>query len=356
MNTTCPRCGGPARRESDTMDTFVDSSWYFLRYLSPHDDRHPIDTRTCDEWMPVDQYIGGIEHAILHLLYARFFTKVLYDMNLIHFDEPFAHLFTQGMICKRSPRDGQLYKMSKSKGNVVSPDDLIERFGADTVRLYTLFIGPPEKDAEWNDQGVEGASRFLRRVWKRVYANRDLLRAAPTQVPPTGELDESERAVHRKTHETIRSVTADLEGDFHFNTAIAQIMELMNATEHLNVSPDATPAARAVFREAIETIILLLSPFAPHIAEELWQELGHPPGILRAAWPTVDAEALQRKQIEIVIQINGKVRSRITVDANADRAAMEKTALEDPTVLKWIGDRTVRKVVVVPGKLVNIAI
>ncbi|HDL77310.1 MAG TPA: leucine--tRNA ligase, partial [Lentisphaerae bacterium] len=206
VNTACPRCGGPSRRESDTMDTFVDSSWYFLRYLSPHDDKQAIDRDACNRWLPVDQYIGGVEHAILHLLYARFFTKVLYDMGLIGFDEPFAHLFTQGMICKRSKRDGKLYKMSKSRGNVVSPDRLIEEYGADTVRLYTLFIGPPEKDAEWSDQGVEGAYRFLRRLWKKVYDHRDLLRKAAAEVDP-GALGPEEAELYRFTNLAIKSVT-----------------------------------------------------------------------------------------------------------------------------------------------------
>jgi leucyl-tRNA synthetase len=356
MTTPCPTCGGPARRESDTMDTFVDSSWYFLRYLSAQDDTQAIDTRACNDWLPIDQYIGGIEHAILHLLYARFFTKAVYDMGLINFEEPFAQLFTQGMICKRSEHDGQLYKMSKSKGNVVSPDELIARHGADTVRLYTLFIGPPEKEAEWNDQGVEGASRFLRRIWKRVYLTRDLLTASRDLKPDPSAMEEDERNVYRKTHETIAHITHDLDGAFRFNTAVAQIMELMNEIERLNVDADGSEQRRAVFREAIETVVLLLSPFAPHISEELWKELGNPPSILQAAWPTVNQAALHRATIEVVLQVNGKVRGKIEVSADADKAALEQEAVAHPSVQKWTEGKTIRKVIVVPGRLVNIAV
>jgi len=356
MHVPCPQCSKPARRESDTMDTFVDSSWYFLRYLSARDDTQAVDTAACDSWMPVDQYIGGIEHAILHLMYARFFTKALYDMGLIHFEEPFAQLFTQGMITKRSEKDGQLYKMSKSKGNVVSPESLIRDYGADTVRLYTLFIGPPEKDAEWNDQGVEGAHRFLKRIWRRVYEYHDILRDPTCPLPDVKAMNETERALYRKVHESIRRITRDLEGAFHFNTAIAQIMELMNAVEALPVAMDAPAQTKAVFRDAMEKIILLLSPFAPHVAEELWVELGHTPGILHASWPTWDEDALYRAQVEMVVQVNGKVRGHIMVSAEADRETLEREAMEQEAVQRWIEGKTVRKVIVVPGRLVNIAV
>jgi leucyl-tRNA synthetase len=356
MRAACPACGRPARRESDTMDTFVDSSWYFLRYLNAQDPARAIDTDVCDRWLPVDQYIGGIEHAILHLLYARFFTKALADMGLIHFDEPFAHLFTQGMICKRSEKDGQLYKMSKSKGNVVSPEELIREYGADTVRLYTLFIGPPEKDAEWNDSGVEGSFRFLRRLWRRVWEHRDLLRAAASLPIDRAAMETAERDLHRKTHESIRHITRDLDGAFHFNTAIASIMELMNAVDDLPLDGDPSPARRAVFREAIESIVRLISPFAPHIAEELWVELGRAPGILKADWPEADAGALERDTVEIVVQVNGKVRGHVEVSADADREAVEAEAMAHERVRGWIEGKTVRKVIVVPGRLVNIAV
>ncbi len=355
MAVTCPRCGKPARRESDTMDTFVDSSWYFLRYLSPKDSLKAIDTQACDSWLPVDQYIGGIEHAILHLMYARFFTKVIYDIGLIHFSEPFAHLFTQGMICKRSSKDGQLYKMSKSKGNVVSPAELIREYGADTVRLYTLFIGPPEKDAEWNDQGVEGAFRFLRRLWTRVYQNVDWLRLPADGPCDLEQMDATERDLYRKLHESIQKITRDLEGDFHFNTAIAQIMELMNALDGVPVDARSAPGRRRLVKEVVESIVILISPFAPHIAEELWGELGHAPGILKAAWPQVNAAALCRAEVEMVLQVNGKVRGRIMVASGADSAAIEAEALADENVKKWLAGKQVKKVVVVPGRLVNIA-
>lgn len=355
MDVKCPKCGKPARRESDTMDTFVDSSWYFLRYLNAGDNQQAVDKNICSEWMPVDQYIGGIEHAILHLMYARFFTKAMCDIGLITFDEPFAHLFTQGMICKKSEKDGQLYKMSKSKGNVVSPAELIREYGADTVRLYTLFIGPPEKDAEWNDAGVEGAYRFLKRIWKKVYDHRDLLIAAQTLKSDLNAMEEPERNLYRKMHESIQRITRDMEGAFHFNTAIAQIMELMNALDGLSVTAESSENCRAVFRETVENVLILISPFAPHIAEELWAELGHKNGILKAAWPAVNEQALARDEIDLVIQVNGKLRGKITIPADADSKTVEKAALESPAVVRWIEGMTVRKVIIVPGKLVNIA-
>jgi leucyl-tRNA synthetase len=289
-------------------------------------------------------------------MYARFFTKALYDLGLINFTEPFANLFTQGMITKRSENDGQLYKMSKSKGNVVSPDELIREYGADTVRLYTLFIGPPEKEAEWNDAGVEGAYRFLRRLWRKIYEHRDLLAAAKGMKPILEEMEKPERDLYRKLHESIQRISRDLEGDFHFNTAIAQIMELMNAVDDLRLEDDLTDSVKAVFRDVMDHIVLLISPFAPHVAEELWVELGHEPGILRAEWPTVDTAALHRDQVEIVLQVNGKVRGRIWVSAHITQAEVEQEAMANEQVQKWIEDKTVRKVIVVPGKLVNIAV
>ena len=355
MNTVCPKCGKPAKRESDTMDTFVDSSWYFLRYLNANDDTQAIDTKLADEWLPVNQYIGGIEHAILHLMYARFFTKALYDLGEVHFEEPFAHLFTQGMICKRSDKDGKLYKMSKSKGNVVSPDELLREYGADTVRLYTLFIGPPEKDAEWKDSAVEGSFRFLNRIWRRIFENRDILAAAKGSEPEIAAMDTPERDLFRKTHASIKHITRDLDGAFHFNTAVAQIMELMNAIDDLKVSEQSTDSCKTVYRFAIESVLLLISPFAPHIAEELWQELEHDNSILKEEWPQVDEEALQRDTLELVVQVNGKVRGHIEVAADADREEVEKTAMDNENVQRWTEGKTVRKVIVVPGRLVNIA-
>ncbi|MDA0321178.1 MAG: leucine--tRNA ligase [Verrucomicrobia bacterium] len=356
MNVACPSCGKAARRESDTMDTFVDSSWYFLRFLSAGDDSQAIDTELSNRWMPVDQYIGGVEHAILHLLYARFFTKALYDLDLVGFDEPFAHLFTQGMICKRSDADGQLYKMSKSKGNVVSPDDLIRNYGADTVRVYTLFIGPPEKDAEWSDQGIEGASRFLRRLWRRVHDNHDILTSAAGLDPALARMDDAERSLYRKTHETIQSVTQDMEGAFHFNAAIAQIMELLNAIDDCEVAEDSSDQRKAVYRKAIETVVILSSPFAPHICEELWCELGGQPSILTQDWPAVDPDALLRAEVEIVLQVNGKVRGRVTVAADKDPSELEVEVLSLPEVQKYTEGKAVRKVIVIPNKLANVVV
>ncbi|MBU4366583.1 MAG: leucine--tRNA ligase [Verrucomicrobia bacterium] len=354
MNTTCPKCGAPAQRESDTMDTFVDSSWYYLRYLSARDDHQAIQSKVCKQWLPVDQYIGGIEHAILHLMYARFFTKALFDMGLVGFDEPFANLFTQGMICKRSEKDGQLYKMSKSKGNVVSPDELIRDYGADTVRLYTLFIGPPEKDAEWSDQGIEGAFRFLKRLWRFVYERHDVLRAAEAIRPELAAMNAQERDLYRKAHETIQAVTSGLDGAFHFNTVVAQIMELMNEVERFCPDADARDQEKAVVRFAVNSIILLLSPLAPHIAEELWVELGHAPGVLQAAWPVADPAALARDRVEIALQLNGKFRGTMMAPSGSDRKDLEDMALAQPQIAKVVKREQVVKMVVVPDKLVNI--
>ncbi|MEI6892216.1 MAG: leucine--tRNA ligase, partial [Pontiella sp.] len=355
MNCACPSCGKPATRESDTMDTFVDSSWYFLRYLSAQDSTQAVDQATTNKWMPVDQYIGGIEHAILHLLYARFFTKAMKDLGLIDFDEPFKHLFTQGMICKKGP-DGNLYKMSKSKGNVVSPEELLKKYGADTVRLYTLFIGPPEKEAEWQDTGVEGASRFLKRIWRRISENLDLLKSVDAKVPDLGRMGDAERDLYRKTNETIQQITRGLDGAFTFNTAIAGIMELMNAIDQLKISEESSESAKIVFRDAMVNVVLLLSPFAPHIAEELWVELGHKAGVMKADWPVVNEDALKRDELEMVIQVNGKVRAKIKVASSATKEEIETTALAAEKVQSWLEGKTIRKVIVVPGRLVNIAV
>ncbi|MEE9368121.1 MAG: leucine--tRNA ligase [Pontiella sp.] len=355
MNCECPSCGGAATRESDTMDTFVDSSWYFLRYLSAKDSTQAVDSAISSKWMPVDQYIGGIEHAILHLLYARFFTKAIKDLGLIDFDEPFKHLFTQGMICKKGA-DGNLYKMSKSKGNVVSPEELLEKYGADTVRLYTLFIGPPEKEAEWQDTGVEGASRFLKRIWRRVSENLELLKSVEGKSPQIDGMADAERDLYRKTNETIQQITRGLDGAFTFNTAIAGIMELMNSIDHLKVTDESSESAQIVFRDAIENVVLLLSPFAPHIAEELWVELGNTAGVMNADWPVVNEEALKRDELELVVQVNGKVRAKIKVASSATKEEIETTALAAEKIQSWLEGKTIRKVIVVPGRLVNIAV
>ena len=354
IKAPCPKCGKAARRETDTLAQWLCSCWYYLRYVNPRDTTQAYNKKDVDYWLPVDQYIGGIEHAVLHLLYSRFILKVLHDADTCSFREPFGALFTQGMICKRSEKDGQLYKMSKSKGNVVSPDELIREYGADTVRLYTLFIGPPEKDAEWNDAAVEGSFRFLRRVWRRVYETRDLLLASKGLKPDMAKMETPERDLYRKLHESIAKITNDLEGAFQFNTAIAQIMELMNTIDVLKVDAGSSEQCKAVYRETIESLVVLLSPFAPHVAEELWGELGHPPSILTAPWPQVNEKALARDEVEIVIQLNGKIKGREVIPTSLGHKEIEAHVLAQTSVKQLLTGLTVRKVVVVPGKLVNI--
>ena len=378
VHARCPTCGGRARRETDTMDTFVESSWYFLRYCSPHHETGMFDRAAVEYWMPVDQYIGGIEHAVLHLLYARFYTKVLRDLGLARVDEPFTALLSQGMVIK----DGA--KMSKSKGNVVDPDDLIRTFGADTARLFSLFAAPPEKDLDWNDHGVEGASRFLNRVWRFVLAHADELRGAPSVpapaadggpsggtprpapaadggpsggrlAPPTST--DQGRAFRRTIHETIVRVTDDLEHDFHFNTAISAVMELVNALYAFEAaSLDRVPAGErvALLREAVETVLLLLGPFCPHVTEELWGLLGHAESLFARPWPVADPEALRKQEVTVVVQVDGRVRGRLVVDVDAAEDRVRQLALGDDKVQPWVAARTVEKVVVVPNRLVNI--
>jgi leucyl-tRNA synthetase len=349
VNATCPKCGGKARRDTDTMDTFVESSWYFLRYCSPTYDRGMFEPDAAAYWMPVDQYIGGIEHAVLHLLYARFYTKALRDLGMLKVDEPFLALLSQGMVIK----DGA--KMSKSKGNVVDPDDLIRRYGADTARLFSLFAAPPEKDLDWNDRGVEGASRFLNRIWRFVHANLpELTTAAPA---PVGSLSDSGRAFRRVIHGTIEKVTHDIEHDFHFNTAISAVMELVNALhdfERVSLDGMARPERSALLREAVEATLLLLGPVSPHITEELWAALGHRGSLFKRSWPVADPGALARDEVEIVVQVDGRVRGRLTAAVGAQEADIREMALTDGKVRRWLDGRQVAKVVVVPGRLVNI--
>jgi leucyl-tRNA synthetase len=356
VNTTCPTCGKPAKRETDTLAQWLCSCWYFLRYVNPRMNDAPFSKEDVNKWLPVDQYIGGIEHAVLHLLYSRFIVKVLHDAGWCDFTEPFGALFTQGMICKRSEKDGQLYKMSKSKGNVVSPDELVREYGADTLRLYTLFIGPPEKDAEWNDRGIEGAARFLKRLWRIVYQNGDLLRASASLTCRIDAMQEPERELYRKTHQTLQDITNDMDTNFHFNSAVASIMELTNALEEAIPSTEASEQARAVFRSSVETIVLILSAFAPHICEELWLELGHIPSILNASWPQVNEAALVRDEVELAIQVNGKLRGRVKVSATISEEALKAVVLADPKVQSVMDGKTIRKFIVIPGKLVNLAV
>jgi leucyl-tRNA synthetase len=382
VNVSCPVCGRPAKRETDTMDTFVESSWYFERFCSPREDGGMFDREEVKYWMPVDQYIGGIEHAILHLLYSRFYTRVLRDYGLVDFPEPFTNLLTQGMVVKETQqcsRDGFLYpeevsesltckkcglpiqvgrteKMSKSKKNVVDPDSLVQKYGADTVRLFCLFASPPEKDLEWSEQGVEGSFRFLHRVWRLVEDWAELLRSA--EIPrKDADLPEELRALRRKTHGTIKRVTEDVENRFHFNTAISAVMELVNSLytmEEKRKDPD--PRTAGVMREAVETVVTLLSPFVPHICEELWQVLGHADSVTQVSWPAYDEQALRDEEVLMVIQVNGKLRSRITVGAHASEAEVKQAVLANERVQEILHGQSIKKFVLVPKKLVNLVI
>jgi len=345
VNCSCPLCGKAARRETDTMDTFVQSSWYFLRYCCSDCSDAALDRDRVDYWMSVDQYIGGIEHAVLHLLYARFFTKVMRDLGYIAADEPFTNLLTQGMVIK----DGA--KMSKSKGNVVDPDSLINRYGSDTARLFSLFAAPPEKDLDWNDQGVEGSFRFLNRIWKLVHDRLEQINGAPPV--DVASLTPSERDLRRAVHKTIRKVTDDVEERFHFNTAIASVMELLNT---LQSATAGTPQFSAVMREALQSVVLLMAPFVPHITEELWQLMGNSVALSETKWPGYDSAATVDEELLVVVQVNGKLRSKLTVSAGVGEEELKALALSDEKVAPFIEGKTIRKVICVPGKLVNIVV
>jgi len=342
-NADCPSCGKSARRETDTFDTFVESSWYFSRYASPDCDTAMLDKRE-EYWMPVDQYTGGIEHAILHLLYSRFWQKVMRDFGLSSADEPFTNLLTQGMVLK----DGA--KMSKNKGNTVDPQALIDRYGADTVRLFMMFAAPPEQALEWSDDGVQGASRFLKRFWTAVQSHVD------SGKPPaldTMALNDAEKDLRRKTHQTIAKVSDDIGRRYTFNTAIAASMELLNAVNKLE---HGTPQSRAIEREALDAVVLVLSPIVPHICHALWSMLGHDSAPVFEQWPDFDESALEQDTIEIVVQVNGKLRGRISVAADADKEQVAAVALADENVQRFVADKEIRKTIVVPGKLVNIVV
>jgi leucyl-tRNA synthetase len=393
LNVKCPKCGGAGRRETDTMDTFVDSSWYFLRYCSPREGARPLDPARADHWMAVDQYIGGIEHAVLHLLYARFFTKAVRDLGLIKVGEPFMSLLTQGMVCKETyrceehgwlfPADltgsekegwrcgkcgkpaekGRVEKMSKSRKNVVDPEHLIATYGADTARLFSLFAAPPEKDLEWNDAGVEGAARFLGRVWRLVHDMTPII-AGSAREAPAASVAASSRvssvtiALRRLTHRTIRKVTEDIEREFQFNTAIAALMEFVNGLYKFTAeTKEANKADEApALREAIEALILLLSPFAPHIAEELWAVTGHAAGLARQCWPAYDGVLIQEEVLTIPVQVNGKVRSKLSVPAEWSKEQVVAASQADVKVREWTQGRTVKNVVYVDKRLVNIVV
>ncbi len=346
--TTCPACGGPGEREVDTMDTFVESSWYFLRYACPDYQGGVLDPGRVNYWLPVDQYIGGIEHAVLHLLYARFFTKVLRDLGLARINEPFTRLLTQGMVLK----DGA--KMAKSKGNVVDPDDMIKQYGTDTTRLFLLFAAPPEKDLEWSDQGVIGSHRFLHRVWALVQTLFPQVQGvAPYQGPGT-ELPTEIQELRRKVHQTIQKVTDDIDQRFHFNTAIAAVMELVNAFYlSLESLPQKEPTLQ-VWREGLEAMVKLLNPMVPHLGEELWEALGYDTSLQLQPWPQAQAEALVEAAVELVIQVNGKVRGKLVVPAAASEEDIRAWALAHAPIQKWIEGKGVKRVVLARGKLVNI--
>ena len=346
VHCKCPKCGADATRETDTMDTFLCSSWYYLRYTDAHNDKMPFDKELNNYWGPVDQYIGGIEHAILHLLYSRFFVKVLRDAGLVDYDEPFSNLLTQGMVIK----DGA--KMSKSLGNVVSPEEILTKYGADTARLFILFAAPPERELEWSDQGVEGSFRFLNRIWRIVQGFEDVLAQKVTEYDHSN-LTEADKDLRRVLHSSIKKVTNDIETRFNFNTAISTMMELVNAL-YAYKEAAKEPNAGLVY-EAISDLVKMMSPFVPHITEELWRGAIDPDSsVHEQSWPECDEEALKVDNVEIVLQVNGKVRGRLTVPAEATKEELEKIAMADANVQAHIGDATVRKVICVPGRLVNI--
>ena len=383
-NTTCPVCGEEARRETDTMDTFVESSWYFERYCSPQYNQGIFDQDAVDYWMPVDQYIGGVEHAILHLLYSRYYTRVLEKLGLVTFKEPFTRLLTQGMVCKETvschthkflfPHEvkeeddnlfcakcgeaatvGRVEKMSKSKKNVVDPNVLLNEYGADTTRLFCLFAAPPERDLEWSESGVEGGARFLNRVWRLAYQWMPAISDSAAYAGAVADLEGDLRQVYKKAHQTIQKVTNDVDDRFHFNTAISAVMELVNVM-YGNTPDTAIPNSVGVCRFAMETVTLLLAPFVPHFAEELWHALGHSDSVMSAAWPTFREEALEKDELLIVVQVNGKLRGRFTIAPDASDDLIKERALADAQVMKFVGDKSIKKVIVVKKKLVNIVV
>jgi leucyl-tRNA synthetase len=351
VNTKCPKCGGPARRETDTMDTFIDSSWYFFRYTDPRNDRAPYDKAVAKYWFPIDQYIGGIEHAILHLIYARFFCKVMRDLGLTELREPVQRLFSQGMVLK----DGA--KMSKSKGNLVGAIDMAEKYGCDTARLYTLFAAPPEKDLEWNEQGIEGCARFASRVFRLVDRHAEALRGVRAETGAAGVAggtSAKEKELQRQAHQTLRRLTQDFEVRWHFNTSVALVMELVNTLQAQEpLEKDARPE---VVKGVLELLVLMLAPMAPHLCEELWETLGHADGLDSTRWPQYVAELAHEDQVEVVIQVNGRVRGRISVEAGMAEEELLQRALADPRVQAALDGKRVIKRVVVPDRLVNLVV
>ena len=343
INTSCPTCGQQAKRETDTFDTFMESSWYFARYCCADNDQAMLDERA-NYWLPVDQYIGGIEHAILHLLYSRFYTKLLRDLGLVSCDEPFKNLLTQGMVLK----DGT--KMSKSKGNTVDPQGLIEKYGADTVRLFTMFAAPPEQSLEWSDSAVEGSFRFIRRLWRQVKEHVD---GGLISGYTVDQLSSEDKVLRRQVHETLNKVNDDYGRRLTFNTAIAANMELLNSVSKFKAETDAS---RALLQEALESIVLMLSPIIPHVCDQMWQALGHQDPLIDVTWPEFDETALVLDEVQMVVQVNGKLRAKLMVAADASKESIEKLALSEDNVNKFIDGKPVRKVIIVPKRLVNIVI
>ena len=343
-DTVCPICGKPAKREMDTMDTFLDSSWYFLRYCDPKNDKAPFDPKKAEYWMNVDQYIGGVEHAILHLMYARFFQMALYDMGLVKDEEPFKNLLTQGMVNK----DGK--KMSKSLGNVVSPEEIINKYGADTARLFILFAAPPERELDWSDAGVEGSYRFLNRVYRLVYEIKEKY----PEVPSAFEIKtDADKSLNYTLNFTIKKVSEDVGGRFSFNTAISSIMELVNEMYRYK---EQGCVNEGLLGKAVKDLILILSPFVPHICEEMWEHIGQTESVTTMSWPEYDEDALVKESVEVVVQINGKVKEKMMVAADAGKSELEKIALENERIKALLDGKTVVKVVAVPGRLINIVV
>jgi leucyl-tRNA synthetase len=348
VQAVCPRCGGAARRETDTMDTFVDSSWYFYRYLSPRKPDGPFDANAVRYWFPIDLYVGGIEHAILHLVYSRFWTKMMRDLGLVTFDEPVTRLFPQGMVHK----DGEV--MSKSKGNTVAPDDIVKQFGADTLRLYILSVAPPEDALEWNDKNIAGVHRFLHRVWSLLDRHAAAI-AGETRTPVPAELTPGARALRRKVHQTIRRITDDVEERLKLNTAVSALIELEHAIADAEPGLGAGPE-RPVFREALEVLVLLLSPFAPHVAEEMWERLGRRFSIVDRNWPVSDAAIAREDELQLAVQVNGKVRGHVTVPAGLPEDEVKQRALAEPRVAEHLAGKQIVKTVVVSGRLVSVVV
>ncbi|HEX8184478.1 MAG TPA: class I tRNA ligase family protein, partial [Blastocatellia bacterium] len=389
VNVTCPNCGGNARRDTDTMDTFVDSNWYYFRYCDPHNERMPFAPEKIDYWLPVDQYIGGIEHAVLHLIYTRYWTKVMRDLGLIKLDEPVARLLSQGMInketfkcpehewlfpeqvteermcklCGRPVEVGRIEKMSKSKKNAVDPIEMIEIHGADSLRLFVLFAGPPEKDKEWSDAGFEGAARYLQRVWRIAYKWQPRIAGATSDTGSQagqGELKDYQRRLRRRTHQIIRSITENFEERLHLNTCISALMELTNAIykfdEAVEKNGEFSASDVGIAREALEALARMLAPFGPHISEELWESFGHKESLAVTPWPGYSAELARDEEIEIAVQVNGKLRSRIFASPEAGEDDIRTTALADEKVKAATEGRDVVKVVVIPHRLVNVVV